>query len=243
MRNRYQAGVARTSRPKGVGAFAGICENIRGCNSTLHDNWLPATVLESSKACFDRKMGTSTRGKTGGLHYSLPLAKMRKREEIVAFVLVAGLALVIAAIHVEMWLASSTASYIDRISATGEWLRTQLVRWGFAVTLIGIFLLLIVYLTRRWGRERSYSYAKIVALFCTDQQGEIIVYPQEYAPNELHYYVHLALPNGESDEFECSYALFQRLKEGMTGRAVCKGNQLLAFHACSEGSNPSASNA
>jgi len=168
---------------------------------------------------------------------------MQRREKFVAFVLVMGLSMIIAAIGIELAMMAPAASYTYADYPLGEWLRNQLIKGGSITTLVGVFLLLIIYLTRRWGRERSYSYAKIVALFCTDQQGEIIVYPQEYAPNELHYYVHLALPNSESDEFECSYALFQRLKEGMTGRAVCKGNQLLAFHACSEGSNPSASNA
>jgi hypothetical protein len=58
----------------------------------------------------------------------------------------------------------------------------------------------------------------------------MVIYPEGYAPHSLRYHVRLTLPNGESDEFECSLALFQQLREGMRGRAVCKGNQLLAFY-------------
>jgi len=95
---------------------------------------------------------------------------------------------------------------------------------------VGCVLLLIVYLTRRWGFERTYSQTLIIALFCTNQQGEMVLYPAGYAPHSLRYHVRLTLPNGESDEFECSLALFQQLREGMRGCAVCKGNQLLAFY-------------
>jgi|GEM_PF-4102222 len=95
---------------------------------------------------------------------------------------------------------------------------------------MGCVLLLIVYLTRRWGVQRTYLQASITALFCTNQQGEMVLYPEGYAPHSLRYYVRLALPNGESEEFECSLALFQQLREGLRGRAVCKGNQLLAFY-------------
>ncbi len=56
----------------------------------------------------------------------------------------------------------------------------------------------------------------------------MVIHPD--TPHALRYYVRLRLPNGESDEFECSLALFQQLREGMQGRAVCKGNQLLAFY-------------
>ncbi|GIV06821.1 MAG: hypothetical protein KatS3mg017_0023 [Fimbriimonadales bacterium] len=88
----------------------------------------------------------------------------------------------------------------------------------------------IVYLTRRWGVQRTYPQASVIALFRTNQQGEVVVYPSGYPPHTLRYYVRLRLPSGESDEFECSLALFQQLREGMRGRAVCKGNQLLAFY-------------
>ncbi len=107
---------------------------------------------------------------------------------------------------------------------------------GGLIVLTGILVLLVVCLTRRLGREQSYSGAKIIALFCTNRQGEIILHPVEYAPNKLCYYACIRLPNGETDEFECSYALFQRLREEMVGRAVCKGNQLLAFQPDTTGS-------
>ncbi len=61
----------------------------------------------------------------------------------------------------------------------------------------------------------------------------MIVYPMGYAPSELCYSVRLRLPDGESEEFECTPVLFQRLREGMEGTAVCRGNCLLAFYPVS----------
>ena len=155
---------------------------------------------------------------------------MRARETLVAFVLIAGAYLLVAGISIELAMMEPGASYTYADSSQGEWLRNQFFKWGSIIFVIGCFLLLVVYLTRRWGSQHTYPQAVIIALFCTDQQGEVVVYPEEYPSHTLRYYVRLRLPKGESDEFECSLALFQQLREGMRGRAVCKGNQLLAFY-------------
>jgi hypothetical protein len=150
---------------------------------------------------------------------------MRMREKFVAGILTLGVSLLI--FSVVIILPTRTR---PRISPYRIELSRQFFRWGASICGVGCVLLLIVYLTRRWGVQRTYLQASITALFCTNQQGEMVLYPEGYAPHSLRYYVRLALPNGESDEFECSLALFQQLREGLRGRAVCKGNQLLAFY-------------
>lgn len=101
---------------------------------------------------------------------------------------------------------------------------------GGSITLLGVLMTLLIYLTRGWGRERTYAHAKVLALFSTDQDGQMVVLPAGLPPNALRYYVHLELPNGSVEEFECSSALYRQLLEGARGRAVCKGNFLLAFY-------------
>jgi hypothetical protein len=96
--------------------------------------------------------------------------------------------------------------------------------------LTGFIITLIIYLGRRWGYQRVYTNTTVLALFCTNRAGEMIVYPMGFPPNEMRYYVHLGFSDGSSDEFECSSGLYQRLREGMRGEAVCKGNLLLAFY-------------
>ncbi len=91
----------------------------------------------------------------------------------------------------------------------------------------------IIHLTRRWELRRVYPGATVVACFRTNRRGEVIVYPMGYAPSELCYHARLRLPNGESEECECTPALFQRLREGMEGTAVCKGGWLVAFYPSS----------
>jgi hypothetical protein len=150
---------------------------------------------------------------------------MRMREKFVAGILTLGVSLLI--FSVVIILPTRTR---PRISPYRIELSRQFFRWGASICGVGCVLLLIVYLTRRWGVQRTYHQASITALFCTNQQGEMVLYPEGYAPHSLRYHVRLTLPNGESDEFECSLALFQQLREGMRGRAVCKGNQLLAFY-------------
>ncbi len=122
------------------------------------------------------------------------------------------------------------ASYTSTDSPQTIWLTRQLFKWGAIIFVVGCFLLLVLYLTRRWGVQRVYLNTSIIALFCTNREGEMIVYPQGYSASELRYYVRLGLPDGSSDEFECSPALYWQLREGMRGRAVCKGNLLLAFY-------------
>jgi hypothetical protein len=150
---------------------------------------------------------------------------MRMREKFVAGILTLGVSLLIFSIVII--LPTRTR---PRISPYRIELSRQFFRWGASICGVGCVLLLIVYLTRRWGVQRTYLQASITALFCTNQQGEMVLYPEGYAPHSLRYHVRLTLPNGESDEFECSLALFQQLREGLRGRAVCKGNQLLAFY-------------
>lgn len=154
---------------------------------------------------------------------------MRMREKFVAGILTLGVSLLI--FSVVIILPTRTESMSNRpVSPYRIELSRQFFRWGASICGVGCVLFLIVYLTRRWGFERTYSQTLIIALFCTNQQGEMVIYPAGYAPHSLRYHVRLTLPNGESDEFECSLALFQQLREGMRGRAVCKGNQLLAFY-------------
>ena len=147
------------------------------------------------------------------------------REKFVAGILTLGVSLLI--FSAVIILPTRTR---PRISPYRIELSKQFFRWGASICGVGCVLLLIVYLTRRWGFERTYSQKLIIALFCTNQQGEMVLYPEGYAPHSLRYHVRLTLPNGESDELECSLALFQQLREGLRGRAVCKGNQLLAFY-------------
>lgn len=151
---------------------------------------------------------------------------MKRREQIAAALLTVGVG---TWIGVFIWVVTHHSIPAYRRPSFPWETAGVIVLIGGAVVLVGVSVLLVAYLTRQWGHERSYSSAKIIALFCTNRQGEIILHPSGYAPNELRYYARLSLPNGESDEFECSYALFQRLREEMTGRALCKGNQLLAF--------------
>ena len=56
------------------------------------------------------------------------------------------------------------------------------------------------------------------------------MYPMGFPPDELRYYVRLSLSESSSDEFECSVTLYRRLREGMRGHAVCRGNSLLGFY-------------
>ncbi len=104
---------------------------------------------------------------------------------------------------------------------------------GGIFVFVGLIATAVIYLTRRWGLRRIYPGATVIACFCTNRQGEMFVYPMGCAPSELCYYVRLRLPDGESEEFECTFALFQRLREGMQGTAVCQGNCLLAFYPSS----------
>jgi hypothetical protein len=149
------------------------------------------------------------------------------REKFVAGILTLGVSLLIFSVVI---ILPTRTGGIRPVSPYRIELSKQFFRWGASICGVGCVLLLIVYLTRRWGFERTCSQTLIIALFCTNQQGEMVIYPAGYAPHSLRYYVRLALPNGESEEFECSLALFQQLREGMRGRAVCKGNQLLAFY-------------
>jgi hypothetical protein len=154
---------------------------------------------------------------------------MRMREKFVAGILTLGVSLLI--FSVVIILPTRTERMSNRpVSPYRIELSKQFFRWGASICGVGCVLLLIVYLTRRWGVQRTYLQRSIIALFCTNQQGEMVLYPEGYAPHSLRYHVRLTLPNGESDEFECSLALFQQLREGLRGRAVCKGNQLLAFY-------------
>lgn len=101
---------------------------------------------------------------------------------------------------------------------------------GVGVFATGVGALALAHLTRRMGAERKYAGATILAYFVTDRRGEVILTPSVYPPEALRYHVRLRLPDGSSDEFECSAALFRQLREGEQGLAVCKGNALRAFY-------------
>jgi hypothetical protein len=149
------------------------------------------------------------------------------REKFVAGILTLGVLLLI--LSVVIILPTRTERMSNRpVSPYRKELSKQFFRWGASICGVGCVLLLIVYLTRRWGVQRTYPQASVIALFRANRQGEMVIHPD--TPHALRYYVRLRLPNGESDEFECSLALFQQLREGMQGRAVCTGNQLLAFY-------------
>lgn len=156
-------------------------------------------------------------------------ADMRFREQLAAFVLIVGaLMVVIGAIMV---LPHRSDRYRSREAVQAR--REQglrLIQWGAVVGVVGVGVTAVIHLTRRMGWERSYSGTTVLARFVANRQGEVIFEPSVYPPQELRYYVRLRLPDGESDEFECLPALHSRLREGSIGRAVCKGNQLLAFH-------------
>lgn len=152
---------------------------------------------------------------------------MKKRVSIASLVLTLGVSIYIL---IGVWIVSHYSIPAHRRPQFPWHVSVNLALIGGVLVVVGISTTGIVYLTRRWGFQHTYPQAFIIALFRTNQQGEMVLYPEGYAPHSLRYYVRLTLPNGESDEFECSLALFQQLREGMRGRAVCKGNQLLAFY-------------
>ncbi len=161
---------------------------------------------------------------------------MRRREQFVASIMVTGLSLLLAGLSMVIAMSRSIASYTPSNPQTQvqtQLLLKQLFGWGTAVVVFGCLLFIVIYLARRWGLRRVYPGATITTRFYTNRQGEMVVYPMGYAPTELCYYVRLRLPNGEGEEFECTPALFQRLREGMEGTAVCRGNCLLAFYPVS----------
>lgn len=154
---------------------------------------------------------------------------MRLREQLAAFVLIVGALMAIIGVIMVLPQRSDRYRSYEAVRAQRErgW---RLIQWGAVVCGLGVGVTAVVHLTRRMGWERSYSGTTVLARFVTNRQGEVIFDPAVYPPQELRYYVRLRLPNGESDEFECLPALHRRLQDGAVGRAVCKGNQLLAFH-------------
>lgn len=152
---------------------------------------------------------------------------MKWREWLASAFLIVGISIYVI---LGIWITSHYSSR-GRGRPQFPWhIASKLALIGGGLVVVGVSATGVVYLTRRWGAQRDYPQAVIIALFCTDPHGEIIAYSGGYPPHALRYYVQLRLPKGESDEFECSLALFQQLREGMRGRAVCKGNQLLAFY-------------
>jgi len=102
------------------------------------------------------------------------------REKFVAGILTLGVSLLI--FSVVIILPTRTESMSNRpVSPYRIELSKQFFRWGASICGVGCVLFLIVYLTRRWGFERTYSQTLIIALFCTNQQGEMVIYPAGYA--------------------------------------------------------------
>lgn len=101
---------------------------------------------------------------------------------------------------------------------------------GSILLVIASIVMSVLYLTRRWGRERTLHKVEIVSLFAIDHDGEMRF--QTYgAESEMRgFYVKLRLPDGSLDEFECPFSLYRQLRQGAFGTAVCKGVQLVAFY-------------
>jgi len=153
---------------------------------------------------------------------------MKARERLAASIIAIGAGIVVLVL---VWIVAWFGSRRGRYRLPFPW---DMAGWvaliGGFIALVGVIITLLTYLTRRWGTQRVYTDTTILALFCTNREGEMIVYPMGFPPDELRYYVRLSLSESSSDEFECSVALYRRLREGMRGRAVCKGNFLLGFY-------------
>ena len=155
---------------------------------------------------------------------------MKARERLAASIIAIGLGIcVLVAVWIVAWFATRRRRFRPRPPFPWD-IAGWIALIGIFIALAGVIITLLIYFTRRWGHQRTYPNTTILAMFCTNRAGEMIVYPLGFPPDELRYYVHLELPNGVSEELECSFALYRRLREGMRGRAVCKGNQLLAFY-------------
>jgi hypothetical protein len=163
---------------------------------------------------------------------------MKMRERVAAVVITIGLSILVL---LGLWIWAMLASRKRARGYRGEPLidislprDPETLAWialvGGSIVFVGVLITLAVYLTRGWGRERTYPHTKILALFATNRDGQMVVSPAGLSPNDLRYYVHLELPNGSVDEFECSFALYRQLREGTRGRAVCRGNFLLGFY-------------
>ena len=154
---------------------------------------------------------------------------MRWRERLAATPITIGVSLWVL-VGVWFWASARSSTRLGPDIPFNWELAGKILLVGGIFAAVGVATTLIVYITRAWGVQRSYAGAEILARFCTNRAGEVILYPMGTHPNELRCYVRVRLPDGTSDEYECSFAIYQRVREGMCGRAVCKGNFLLAFY-------------
>jgi len=153
---------------------------------------------------------------------------MKAREQLAATIIAIGAGIVVLVlVWIVAWFGSRRGRY--RLPFPRD-IAGWVALIGGLIALVGVIITLTIYLTRRWGLQRVYTDTTILALFCTNREGEMIVYPMGFPPDELRYYVRLSLSESSSDEFECSVTLYRRLREGMRGRAVCRGNSLLGFY-------------
>jgi hypothetical protein len=162
---------------------------------------------------------------------------VKARERLAAFVITIGLSILVL---LGLWIWAQLASRrrvrgyrgeplidipLPRDPETLMWIATI----GGSITLLGVLMTLLIYLTRGWGHERTHAHAKVLALFATDRDGQVVVSPAGLPPNALRYYVHLELPNGSVDEFECSFALYRQLLEGRTGAPYARATSYWLF--------------
>lgn len=153
---------------------------------------------------------------------------MQWRERLAATLLTIGAGMwVFVGVWFLAWARSTTRLGPD-VPFRWDW-AGQILLAGGILAAVGVGVALTTHFTRAWGIERAYPNARVLARFCTNRAGEPILYPMGTPPSELRYYVRLQLPGGTTDEYECSFALYQRVREGMQGRAVCKGGILRAF--------------
>lgn len=157
---------------------------------------------------------------------------MRVRERLAGIILLLGASLWVVA---GLWFVSLIRPrWGRRRSIMKLAVQLQQIRYllliGAVLLLIGIIVLLIIYLTRRWGRERTIPEAVVVSRFAMDSEGQMWFSCDGLEAQMRGFYVQLRLPDGSVEEYECTYGLYRQLKDGAKGRARCRGSQLLAFY-------------
>ncbi len=153
---------------------------------------------------------------------------MRRKEQFVSTVLLLGAGLWVAT---GIMLVDSLSPHPYRINRYHRlMLIGNLFMIGAFIFGIGIFCLAVVYLTRRWGQKCSIEGVVVISRFAINSEGQICFDCDGLETLMQGFYAHLQLPDGSVEEYECTYSLYRRLKEGAKGKAVCQGNQLLAFY-------------
>lgn len=157
---------------------------------------------------------------------------MRRHEQVISTVLTVGAGLCILAVIGVLSLLSPRRRYLKSWVSLAHGLQIMkvLALVGVAILIVGFLLFVFAYLTRRWGRTRVFEGATVIARFAIDPDGQMCFTVGGLEAQMRGFYVQLRLPNGEVEEYGSSYGLWRQLKNGMRGRAVCKGNQLQAFY-------------